>query len=392
MGVRFRRLVKLAPGFRMNFSGSGPSFSFGPQGASISVGKRGAYFNIGIPGTGLYSRQKIGTNNSLGRASSDTVTMSATISILDDGTLSFKDVDGSDLPGHLIEVVKKQNDEVIQQALQKACEDINGKIEALGEIYSLTPDCSISQSYIPNPFNILPPMKPIPKKHGALGFFIKSIAKKVEENNLHAKAEFENKLIAWYRKKTAHQNSDLSRKKFIEEDIHKSTSAMEAFLKEKLLGIVWPRETRVSFEVSGNGVCVLLDVDLPEIEEMPKQTASVPLRGYRLSVKEMSATQIQKLYMRYVHAVGFRIIGETFAALPKIQMVVLSAYSRRPNSATGQIGDEYLYSVRVHRSNWERIQFDNLEAVEVIEALNQFELRKEMTKTGIFKAIKPFSE
>lgn len=85
MGVRFRRIARLAPGLRMNFSGSGASFSFGPHGTSVGVGKRGTHLNAGIPGTGLYARQKIGESNSPRPVSSDTVTMSVTISIQDDG-------------------------------------------------------------------------------------------------------------------------------------------------------------------------------------------------------------------------------------------------------------------------------------------------------------------
>jgi hypothetical protein len=57
--MRFRRRVKIAPGLRLNFSGSGLSLSAGPRGASITLGSRGAWGNIGIPGTGLSSRQKL---------------------------------------------------------------------------------------------------------------------------------------------------------------------------------------------------------------------------------------------------------------------------------------------------------------------------------------------
>jgi len=59
MGVRFRRSIKLAPGLRLNFSGSGVSLSAGPRGASVNFGSRGAFVNTGIPGTGLYSRSRL---------------------------------------------------------------------------------------------------------------------------------------------------------------------------------------------------------------------------------------------------------------------------------------------------------------------------------------------
>ena len=41
--------------------------------------------------------------------------------------------------------------------------------------------------------------------------------------------------------------------------------------------------------------------------------------------------------------------------------VTLSAYTQRPNPATGGVQDDYVYSVRVHRDAWSRIHFEKLE-------------------------------
>lgn len=73
--------------------------------------------------------------------------------------------------------------------------------------------------------------------------------------------------------------------------------------------------------------------------------------------------------MRHVHGIGFRIIGEAFAMLPKADEVVLSGYSRRPDKSTGEVQDQYLYSVRVSRNEWARINFANLDDVDPAEAL-----------------------
>lgn len=58
--MRFRKRVKVFPGFYLNFSNSGVSSTLGVKGASINFSKKGTYLNTGIPGTGLYNRQKIG--------------------------------------------------------------------------------------------------------------------------------------------------------------------------------------------------------------------------------------------------------------------------------------------------------------------------------------------
>jgi hypothetical protein len=66
MALKFRKRMKLFPGFYLNLSKSGMSATVGMRGFSMNVGKKGTYLNTGIPGTGLYDRQRIdsGANNS----------------------------------------------------------------------------------------------------------------------------------------------------------------------------------------------------------------------------------------------------------------------------------------------------------------------------------------
>ncbi|MHA3980712.1 DUF4236 domain-containing protein [Halovulum sp. GXIMD14794] len=59
MGLRFRKSVKVMPGVRLNFSGSGVSTTVGVRGASVNFGKRGVYGTAGIPGTGLSMRERL---------------------------------------------------------------------------------------------------------------------------------------------------------------------------------------------------------------------------------------------------------------------------------------------------------------------------------------------
>ena len=60
MGLRYRKRVKVAPGVYLNLSKSGVSTTLkAGKGVSVSMGKNGTYLNTGIPGTGIYSRQKI---------------------------------------------------------------------------------------------------------------------------------------------------------------------------------------------------------------------------------------------------------------------------------------------------------------------------------------------
>jgi len=78
--------------------------------------------------------------------------------------------------------------------------------------------------------------------------------------------------------------------------------------------------------------------------------------------------------------------------LRRAPTLVLSAYSQRANTQTGQVENQYLYSVRVPRKTWETIAFENLHALDVVDALARFELRRSMSRSGAFKAIEPFED
>jgi len=212
----------------------------------------------------------------------------------------------------------------------------------------------------------------------------------VEDEHRRAVAEFEQKTLEWQAQKAEFARIAEERRDLIERRIYADTAAMEAWLEEVLGDISWPRETEIAFEVLEDGRKVLLDVDLPEVEDMPSKIAAVPARGMKLSVKDVTATKVQKLYMEHIHAVVFRLIGEVFAALPVAKEVVVSGYSQRHNAATGRIQDDYLLSVLVRRDDWNQIDFDHLDQIQVTESLSRFELRRTMSKTGVFKAIEPF--
>lgn len=135
----------------------------------------------------------------------------------------------------------------------------------------------------------------------------------------------------------------------------------------------------------------MIDVDLPEAEDMPTEQATVAARGLKLNTKTRSEAQKRKEYMNHVHGIAFLLIGQVYASLPVVQRVVISGYSQRPDKATGQISDDYLFSVRVSRQEWSQLNFDNLAALDVPTCLGNFEIRRNMTKTGVFTPIEPFS-
>lgn len=396
MAIRFRKRIKLAPGLHLNLSGSGLSMSAGPQGASMTFGGRGGtYMNTGIPGSGLYMRERVGAapfRASSRSSGGNTVTMSIKITVEDDGTVTFRDQAGDLLDERLVKQAKQQVKDVIQGLMQTACDEINGHLEALERIHHATPAPDWRPAYEPQPYPEPKPSKPAPRKYGFLDKLFASRRVRIDKENAEAEATYNASMLIWNRGLREHEAREQARKVLLNEKVLTEVPAMEIVLEESLMDIIWPRETSLESEIRDDGRVVMIDVDLPEIEELPRKTAAVPARGYKLSIKELAATRHQQLYMRHVHGIGFRIIGEAFAMLPKADEVVLSGYSQRPDKATGEVQDQYLYSVRVRRPEWARINFANLDDVDPAEALGLFEIRREITKTGLFKAIEPFDD
>jgi uncharacterized protein DUF4236 len=63
VGFRFRKSIKLLPGFRLNLSKSGVSASIGGRGHTLNVGPKGTRATVGIPGTGLSYSEKVSVSH-----------------------------------------------------------------------------------------------------------------------------------------------------------------------------------------------------------------------------------------------------------------------------------------------------------------------------------------
>ena len=167
MALRFRRSIKLAPGVRVNLSGSGFSWSLGPRGASIGIGKRGTFFNTGIRGTGFYARQFLFSHSKGStRQVEPTISVSMTVSVSDDGTIIFKDSNGNPASEALIEAAKKQQGNVIRATIEKACVDINSQVEGFEKLHLYTPSPIVAPRYEPKPFDMPRPKKPVLRTPG----------------------------------------------------------------------------------------------------------------------------------------------------------------------------------------------------------------------------------
>lgn len=448
MGFRFRRSVTIAKGVRLNFSTRGASlsvlgFNFSPRGVSAG---------FSVPGTGLSYRSSL-TSAARGQRRADAARASLleTESLLqqierdaaevnrrladvraavqDDGTVAMTDADQQPLVKREEELCWEQNAAALAGLLENARGRVNGDLEAILNIHLNTPDPRAPLTYRECPFSEpepagafpLPFREPEPELSlpPALGWFARLFAPRRRRHAtalLEARLAHEAELLSWTTRREQHlarqeegwaehgkAHADWMRRRdehlanesaacaAYEDQIRRDEGFMAEVLELALGKLQWPRETEVSIAFAQEGRAVLLDVDLPEVEDLPARTAAIAKNGRRLLIKDKAEKTVREEYARHVHGVALRLAGVAFWTLPAVSRVVVSGYSQRLNRAVGKVEDQYLFSAVVDREGFNRIDLGNLRQVDPVEALGSFPIRRKMTVTGLFRPIEPFS-
>jgi len=399
MGLRFRRRVTILPGVSLNISKSGLGISAGPRGARVGVGPRGVYRSLGLPGTGLHYREETSwgaLRDSGGRSggglSGTGGTLTALLRLHDDGTVDLVGEDGAPLPPRLARKFRKHNAAQVDAFMERAAERWNAGIEDILQVHLGTPEPREPAVFRPNEFQVPKPDPFLPQAAGFLGLIWPPRRERIDEENAAQRCRWERSLADWRHQKQGFDAQEARRREDHEIGRFSAPEAMERIFGHRLASLSWPRETHVSFQIRDEGSSLLLDVDLPEIADMPREQATPAARGLRLRIRTKSDTQVRREYKRHIHGVLFRIVGEAMHLLPKLEEVVASGYSQRPDPTTGNLQDDYLLSARITRASWEILNFQNLEAIDVVACFDRFDLRRNMSKTGIFRPIDPHLE
>lgn len=353
---------------------------------SISVGRRGDYSNVGIPGTELSFRNRLDQRKSERGGS-----ISTTFQLNDDGSIQIVDENGQEVTAKIARLAKEQHRDLVQEWLGEQCNKLNSALEAVQTMHLKTPPEYANPTYEARSFDRTRPKKPVPKSAGILGLVLRKKKARVERENATLRRKWKESVAAWENERQNHIDRENQNKRVFAERLLNDVAFMENLLLERIEKIEWPRETHVSLEILRDAQTVYLDVDLPEIEDVPDTLHSVAVQEFKLNTKKLSQAALRKIYINYVHAIGFHLIGQTFACLPGVKRIILSGCCQRADPATGHERDDYLYSVQVSRDEWKQIIPDELEKVDVVECLGSFNIRRSMTKTGIFKPVEPWT-
>lgn len=430
--MRFRKSIKICKGVKINFSKSGASCTFGIPGCSVNVGKKGTYLNSGIPGTGLYNRTKLGGHsnnkklNSYDNSYNKSLEMPLyfNLQLNEDGSILFYNNYGGLITDSAVIRKIKATDEFKSKRdklMEESFSNINSKTESIINIYKLSPKTESLTDYT----NLLESLKPMvylknqytisePTMNDVIKILkneaesnvctkkfwkIKALKEKYVEDNKEIR--FSELYSNWKNEKEAFEKKENeieqrmndcylqeynSIKEKLEGIIHGDASIVENEIKTWLCTVELPIDFDLQFEYNKN--TLMVDLDLPEIEDMPTEKAAKLANG---TVKKKNKTQkeIKEDYVNCVFGLAVFFASNLFNVSPSIKNIVLSGYTQRRNQKTGDIQDDYVYSIKFLRDVFEKR--DNLQE-KPVDFCMKFENRCNITSTMIMKTIKPFED
>ena len=433
--MRFRRRVRICKGLSLNFSGSGISMSMGVRGASVTVGKQGIYANYGIPGTGLYNRQKIASGSSLStrtysssRSTANSyqhqkVTVNLKMSLDENNNPIVADANGNVITDeNLLRAIRRSQGykETFQRLSQDVYNEIADKNASFIEIYKHTErpvtEFSVTKAleniqpeeYEKNTFaSIEPTVESVRSqleneaKEKVTSLLFWTLKRKREQyvcTNLQER--YNETHDSWSKeKKEFDEYEDGFKKEFDEQSRReceeKKTELQNIFngelnyvdnkIENILSQIELPVEFSIDYEYHPEECSIYIDLDLPEIEDMPNEVAKT-LKSGKVSVKAKTQKQAALDYSTCVCGLAFFFSGMFFNVSTKIKQICISGYTQRLNKKTNVINNDYVFAVQCDRHTFSRIDYRNINPVEQIQ---RFPHLLNITASNVMKTINP---
>ena len=359
MGFGFRKSINLGGGVRLNFSKRGIGASVGVKGFRVGIGPSGLRTRATLPGTGLYYEKR----QSLARPERKRQMA-------------------------LREQMRRQE---IMDALQQAQLEVEAFQNRLEMLLSVHKECSE-----PIDWKMLSQQAP-PFEKGQPGPNEQAAREKLEAYE----PGFFEKLFRRDDDRKKQLQEEVEKGKALDVDLYDEWEATKEVAERVLAGD--PEAYKMAIETMapfddivdlGSGFDFhFIDQDVVEVtfhvepqEVIPDTVKSLTKTG-RLSQRKMGKTMFYAYYQDYVCSCVIRVARELFALLP-IRTVVIHADDTELNTATGHDETITILSVRIHREDFQTINFDRIDCSDAIES---FEHHMHFLKTKGFQKVNKLS-
>lgn len=406
--MRYRNRIKLAPGVNINLSKTGISTTVGPRGANINFGKNGTHLNTGIPGTGLYNRNKISGSKSKAISNSNSSSSQVGVQLdlnenydpviqifsesgqnITNDTLVNKIKRTPEFKENLKTIYKKYHDLIQNKTLEfteihKQVITPITKETVEKELEKLKPETYSKQRFGKNKPSLqdieVELLKEAKEKYNSFLFWKNGKNRKtyISEN---IENRFKTRLENWENEKSFFENKESEKEEKQEKEFQEDFEFKKRILKGNLEGtseavllnfetilneIDIKPEFHLDFEYDETLKRFHIDLDLPEIEDLPNETANI-LKSGKLSLKNKTQNLLKEEYANCVTGLGLLIGGVAFMSGVGVERVSISGYSQRIDKKDGIEKDDYLYTVDFDREQFSNINFDKIEPLETFQ-------------------------
>lgn len=144
-----------------------------------------------------------------------------------------------------------------------------------------------------------------------------------------------------------YQRAYQAQKEHFQELLENDAETIDSVLNDWIAGVEMPFAFRIDYQLEGDMLRV--DLDLPEIEDMPR-TYAQQLASGMVKIKDKPQKKIKSDYYDCVLGLGLCIATHFFGLAVGVQQIVMSAYTQRRDK-TGRMRDDYIYSVKFNRDD-----------------------------------------
>ena len=391
MAFRHRTSIRIAPGFRVNIGKRGVGLSAGTRKTPLSLHRRGQWESLNIPDAGVTYRERIAGETTRNAKAYPSLQLSTDIPDVArrieqvrirsvDGSIRVFDEHGQDLGEDGLQAAKSFAAESLRKALDTHMQGHSALLESFRSLHAQTPSPEQTATYLPTTFEEPAPEPPRLRKLGLIERFMSKKRGEVERQNFATLLLHREATKNWQSAKEEHEQFEAERKSAYRLCQQGDWSAITQGFEDVLEDIDWPTEGDISVDTDELKRLFSIEVELPDIEQLPSEDVAAYKRGIGLSVKPFPQRKKQQRFCSYAHSMLFRLIGEAFTVHSDINTVLATAFKTEINDATGQANNVYLISVLVHRKQWTRLNFQNLDAVDPIIALGRFNIARSLTK------------
>ena len=177
------------------------------------------------------------------------------------------------------------------------------------------------------------------------------------------------------------QAADVARHADGDIDPEKAEADIEAWLSDGEAPIAFSIQTEILPEKK----TVMVDLDLPEIEDMPTRKITQLASG-ACKVKPKTKKEMREDYRTCVFGLGEYVASNVLGIVPGAEQVVVSAYTQRRDEKTGENMDVYIYSVVFARDRFVK----GYQQRDPYDFCGDLRGRFYVLSTGVMKEIAPF--